>query len=396
MNKGNKEEIDLAGGDAGSAAVASAAAKLAELGFGEDSPAPPRAPAAAPVAEEEEESPNAAEVDAEVAPPLEELVLPERPAPVEVPAHVARKGTKSIETWKALHAELATKEAALADMERDRLLKEQEIQELNKKLAAAPPEDEIKGLKQKLQEQEDFIGRIDVTKSKVFQEKYDEPLRQTFAKLVQTFIRSGRDERQAVELARSVFRPGLNDPAELEKALPGDASAVLVGAVSAILDDREALVAKREEALRDWRSTRAADQAEETRRQLAESSSVLSRAGESAFDAVVKDGSWLYQRGQDPKWNEGVEARRAAAIGYLRNGKPEDIARLVLEGVASPTYRKQYEQLKGKYDELLGKYNAIATRGRPSITPRPAEQAGAAPAEAPSTLEGYVDQNWEE
>ena len=394
MSKETKEEIDLAGSDAGSAAVASATAKLAELGFGEDSPAPPRAPAPPPATEEEDESPAGAEPEA--TPAAEELVLPERPAPVEIPAHVVRKGTKSIETWKALHAELATKEAALADMERDRLLKEQEIQELNKKLAAAPPEDEIKGLKQKLQEQEDFIGRIDVTKSKVFQEKYDEPLRQTFAKLVQTFMRSGRDEKQAVELARSVFRPGLNDPSELEKVLPGDASAVLVGAVSAILDDREALVAKREEALRDWRATRAADQAEETRRQLAESSSVLSRAGEAAFDAVVKDGSWLYQRGQDPKWNEGVEARRAAAIGYLRNGKPEDIARLVLEGVASPTYRKQYEQLKGKYDELLGKYNAIATRGRPSLTPRPAEQGGAAPAEAPATLEGYVNQNWEE
>ena len=402
----NKEQsdIDLSGSDAGSAAAAAAAGKIEEL-FGDAPPAPaaPRKPAASavpptPAAEEYEveEEPEAAppQVTAQDEPP--ETVLPPREEP-EVPAHVARKGTKSIETWKALHAELDTREAEVADLQKDRELKDQKIAELEKKLAEAPPEDEVKALRQKLKDQEDEIGRGDITKTKAFQAKYDAPLQQTFAKLVATFKKFGQNEQQSVALARAVFRPGMNDPSVLERALPGDSSGVLVGAVSAILDDREALVAQRETALRDWQATRSELESEESRRMISENSAVLTRASEAAFDTIVKEGSWLYKRGQDPKWNEGVEARRAAAVGYLRDGKPEDIARLVFDGVAAPTYRKMYEQQKGRADDLQAKLTEISTRGRPGLTPRTPETPPGPRQEKPAgNMSEFIDREWEE
>ena len=385
------QDIDTAGASAGAAAAESAGDFIEDM-FSEASPAtPPPADDPPPPSDEPVVDP--------IADPLP-VAPPAGPLPVKadevVPDHVVRKGDKAIATWKQMRAELEAAEQRAADIERDRLLKEQELDELKKKLENAPPEEKLKDLEKKLQDAEDYIGRVDLTQSRTFQEQYDAPLNELFGKVVRTFMKSGSEQQAAIELARKVFRPGMSDPAKLEEVL-SDMPAVVIGSVATLLEDREVLAAKRDEAIQNWRQTKEASDLEDRRRTSSEVGQLLTKAAESAFDAVVKDGSWLFKPGQDPKWNEGVEARRNATLGYLRAGKPEDLARLVAEGIASPVYRKSYEQLKARYDDLSAKYAAITTRGRPGLSQHSPGGGAPAPAAAgPVTLEGTVDSIWKD
>ena len=117
---------------------------------------------------------------------------------------------------------------------------------------------------------------------------------------------------------------------------------------------------------------------------------------EGAIEAAVKDGSWLFNPGEDEGWNRSVQARRDAVAGYLRAGKPEDIARLVAEGIASPVYRKGYEQLRAAYDELKGKYEAVVS-GRPGVrNSAPAPDGSPAPAARPKNMDEFLAQEFGE
>jgi hypothetical protein len=392
--------VDTAGATAGAAAAESAGEFIDNM-FGEEQPQPQPQPEPQPEPQPGMKAGDPGELSdfVPIDPPKpaeDEPVLPIK-TDESVPDHVVRKGDEAIKTWKQLRSELETERQKAIDIERDRQMKEQELEELRKKLETAPSEDKLKEMEDKLKEQEDYIGQMDITRSKVFQETYDKPFRDLFGKVVRQFMRSGKNQEQAVELARTVFRPGMNDPARLEEVLPEE-TAVTIGAVATLLEDREDLARRRDDAIKNWRETRAAIEVEETRRVSTSMAEQLTRVSEQAFEAVSKDGSWLYQRGQDPKWNEGVEARRNAAIGYIRAGKPEDLARLVFEGIAAPTYRKGYEQLKTKYEDLKSKYDAIANRTRPSLGGSSNQPTTRAPGEAapPTSVNEFVDQNWEQ
>ena len=393
------ERIDNLPADAGGAAAASANEMVENLfgeGGGEDATVSSATPAATTTTTAEPADDGflgGFERIEEAAPP------PPLPAPADepVPDHVVRKGDEAIKTWKQLRAELEAERLKALDIERDRQLKDQELSELKKKLESAPPAEEIEKLKKELDEKENFIGQVEITRSKIFQEQYDKPLNELFGKVVRKFMQSGHDQNASVELARKVFRPSMNSPQALEQALP-DESAVTIGAVSSLLDDRDVLAAKRDEAINNWKQTREASAAEERRRASTEIGQQLTKVSEVALDSVVKDGSWLFKPGQDPQWNEGVEARKNAAIGYIRAGKPEDLARLVFEGIASPVYRKGYEQLKAKYDDLKSKYEAIAGRGRPSLSGHAPAPSGVPSrvAQAPASVGQAIDQLWAE
>jgi hypothetical protein len=397
-NEDEDSPIDTLPGDAGGAAARSMGAVVDDLFSGDSGDAgQPAAQPAAPKPELPEDDPGnlGGFVPIDEAPPPEAT----KPEPSEdlVPEHVVRKGEEAIKTWKQLRGELEAERQKAADIERDRQLKDQELEELRKKIEAAPPAEEIEKLKKELEAKESFIGQIEVTQSKVFREQYDAPINELFGKVVRQFAKAGHDKDSALALARKVFRPGLNTPQALEQVVP-DESAVTIGAISSLLEDREVLASKREQAIQNWRETREAAMVEERRRASTEIGQQLTRVSEVALDAVVKDGSWLFKPGQDPKWNEGVEARKSAAIGYIRAGKPEDLARLVFEGIASPVYRKGYEQLKAKYDELKGKYEAIANRGRPSLSGHAPAPAGVPSrvAQAPASVGEAVDRLWSE
>jgi hypothetical protein len=321
---------------------------------------------------------------------------PETTLPVKdesIPDHVAKRGEASIQTWKQLRAELDSERQRREDVERDRVAKETELAELQERLKNVPPDEKIKEYEETIKSYEDRLGQMDITSSKVFKEHYDDPINAVFSKVVRTFMKSGQSQDQALASARSVFKPGMDNPEALERALP-DASSVVIGAVSTILEDLGDLTRRREEALTNWRQTREATSMEESRRASSEIGAQLTRVAQSGFESATKDGSWLYKEGEDEKWNAAVKARKDAAMGYLRAGKPEDLARLVAEGIVSPVYRKSYEQLKVAYDDLKAKYEGNVVR-RPSLSGRAPASGDPTPAvEKITSVSDFVAKEW--
>ena len=335
-------------------------------------------------------------VEQPVEQPLEEGPIDSPPEDLTgVPDHVVRKGEKSITTWKQLRAERDELERKVVDTERDRLLKEQELAELKEKLEKVPSEEELEKLKEELETTKSRLSQVDLAGTPEFQEQFDKPINELFGRVVQKLMQAGHEEKEALSLARKVFRPGVTSPQSIEEVLP-DESSVVVGALSALLENRDPLLQKREEALKEHQQTMEALQLERNRKASMDISAQLTQVAEKAFEDVGKGGSWLFVKGADEKWNEGVEARRNAALGYLRAGKPEVLARLIFEGIASPVYRKSFEKVKADLDDLRKKYEAVTSR-RPGLEARAPARPGEDPPEAaPTTVGGIVDRVWGE
>ena len=329
-------------------------------------------------------------------PSLEEGPIDSPPEDLtDIPDHVVRKGEKAIASWKKLRAERDEFARKVVDTERDRLLKEQELAELKEKLEKVPSEEELEKLKEELATAKARLSQIDLAGTPEFQEQFDKPINELFGRVVQKLMQAGHEEKEALSMARKVFRPGVTSPQSIEEVLP-DESSVVVGALSALLENRDPLLQKREEALKEHQQTMEALRLERDRKASMDISAQLTQVAEKAFEEVGKGGSWLFVKGADEKWNEGVEARRNAALGYLRAGKPDVLARLIFEGIASPVYRKSFEKVKADLDDMRKKYEAVTSR-RPGLEARAPARPGEEPPKAvPTTVGGIIDQVWGE
>lgn len=374
-------------------------------------PAPPAVPApAAPPAPPASAVPKAVPEDI---PPPPSVLPPATPAPASpapatpapatptppppapdlsgIPDHVVRSGAESINTWKDLKSRLRVAEQKVVDMERERALKATEDEELKKKLENAPSQEAIDKANARIEELEDEVGRMDVSRSRRFREMYDKPLEDCFGKVVTQFVRAGHTKEDAVSLARQVFRPGMSDPQTLLRALD-DEDQLTIGAVSTFLQERDVLAQKREEALTHWREEKAAEDAERATRERAEMSSALRNSVERAFERATSDGSWLFKTGEDELWNKGVEARKNAVRAYVREGKPDDLTLLIAEGVAAPVYRRMLEKAHAENQELRGQLERFAGV-RPSVGSGGGAPPPAQPAQRAATLDGFLQEN---
>ena len=336
---------------------------------------------------------------ADAAPPMPQPDLtdpppPEPPDTADIPDHVVRKGDKAIATWKQLNAELAAYKSRVSEIEQDRELKDAQLKELQEKLESGPKPEDVEAIKKRVEELEDELGKIDISRSSRFQELYDKPIGDVFGKIVHQFVKAGHTQETAVQKARSVFKPGLQDPQALTQVLE-DESSLTVGAVSALLDEREMLVQRRADALENWRQEQAAGAEDNKRREAATISEQLNKHAAAGFDRALKEGSWLYKDGTDDRWNEGVKARRDAVMGFIRGGKPDELAYLVAEGVASPTYRQLANRYKAEADDLRSQLERIGGN-RPGVGGSSAPPSSGAPTapEAPKDFRGFIDQEW--
>ena len=314
---------------------------------------------------------------------------------VDVPDHVVRKGDKAIATWKQLYAELDSYKSKVVEIEQDRELKDARLRELEEQLGKAPKEADLEAARKRAAELEDELGKIDVARSPRFQEMYEKPIRELFGKVVQQFMKAGHPQELAVQKARLVFKPGMQDPQALAQVLE-DESSLVVGAVSALLDEREVLAQRREDALENWRQEQAAGAEDMKRREAATISEQLNKHAAAGFGRALKEGSWLYKEGVDDNWNNGVKARKDAVMGFIRGGKPDELAYLVAEGVAAPTYRQLANRYKAEADDLRDQLARVGGN-RPGIgySSAPPAASGAAPQQpAPTSFRDVIDREW--
>lgn len=300
---------------------------------------------------------------------------PQVSAPAEEPVPPEAAATeKSRNAWTAIRHENKTFKAKIAELE--------------SKLKAGDPEvqQKLQSLQEQVAEYEDKIGRLDLTQSKTFKNKYDLPIEQYRARGAQMLARF--TERAPDEAKAFIQELEGADPATVREALAGEPPAVQGAVLQALVDLQEAK-SVRDRAISDWRTTKEANVVSASKDEEAEMLRQVVQESNQAVSTLAKtpeeggEGSWIFSDQLDnPAWQEQKQKITSMARAALRD--KIDIPKLVHEGAAAPVYRKLAETLYQENQSLKAALGA-RDRVRPRAPSRPT--GGYTPAPGPGTAD---------
>jgi len=267
------------------------------------------------------------------------------------------------------------------------------LAQLEGKLKSGDPEadQKIQALTEQIAEYEDKIGRLDLTQSKTFKNKYEGPVNALRNRSVQVLMRyTGRNAEDAQALVQALERADTND---IQQAISEEPPAVQGALLQNLIEMQEA-TATRDRALSDWKNTKSAVEVSGSKDEEAE---VLRQIVAQTTDAVKVlaatpeeggEGSWLLAEQPDnPQWQEQRQKIVSATRAALRDKK--EIPKLVMEGIAAGIYRKLSEQLYQENQELK---NSVSSRDRvrPRLNGRPPERRPQGTVPVPSDPSDFV------
>lgn len=345
-------------------------------------PAASAAPAAAPAP-----APAQAPADAPVAPSpnlrpgfsVQELIdasrsTPVAPSPVEdapdgpeadpdAPAE-AQKDGPARNAWTKIKGENKTLRTQLETLKR-------QYEEVAAKPAVDPAiAAEVERLRQQTQEYENTIGQLEITRSKAFQQRYDAKIMNLRTKAVQRIAEaSDRSPEDAASMLRALEQA--KTPQEARELVAGEPSIVQGTAFQAYLEIREAF-GERQRAIEDWRNTRPTIETEAERESDSERLRRIVDATATALPVLVAppdkggENSWIYMdQPEDVEWTARRQGLLSAARAILRDNRPGEVEKMVLEGVAAKVYREFGESQYARVKELEA---SLARRNK--ATPR--------------------------
>lgn len=292
----------------------------------------------------------------------EEPVAQTQEAEEPVPQEVAQRGKKGVDAWT-----LAKREAKQY---------KQKVEELERKLAeteaSTQSSKELEDLKSKYEESErnrqaieDRLGQVDIAYSNTFKDTYDKPISNVFSKSVKLLMQAGVDQKTAKDLVVKTMAIG-NTPDTIQEIVqdfpPAIQGALYQNAVDMIEGQK-----RRAQAIKEWRSTKAAMKEEERRTTEVKMSEIISQNVESAIESIRNEGSWLYtQSDTDDSWNEQVQERIEAVHGLMKTATPDVLAKYVADGIVSKTYRQLYEKQLALNSKLKKQLEG-SVRARPGL-----------------------------
>jgi len=290
-------------------------------------------------------------------------VKPDTGGEIPDPPEVS-KDPKAAHAWQAVKSENKELKAKLAEIEAAR--------------AEGDPE-EVARLREQLSSYEEKLGQYDLTATKEFQQKFEAPTSHLRRRAVQLLQRGGKDEAAAEALVRKITDPGLSF--DQVQDLLADEPLAVQGALVNIATELTDLEARKAEAVKNWKETRAAlnvKQQRESEIRLAEN---IEQATQEAWQSAIKEGNFMLAPSQDAEWNKQVEQRVLAAKGIIRNAKPAELIKYVLEGITAAPLRQHLqqtyqvaEQRKAELEKVLGTSPKTGSGNSPSgATPRDAQ-----------------------
>ena len=308
--------------------------------------------------------------------PLAGAPDPEPPAGIPDPPEIA-KDPKAHSAWTVL--------------KRTNKTLEQQITQLKSEVEQAKKNPEIETLRQQVTAAEERIGKLDLTQSRAFQEQYVAPARAVASRAVQMVMRAtGRSQEEATDLVKQATAPGLSQE-QLQDLMGGEPPSVQGVLLQTSVELGE-IVQRRDAALSDWRATHDKLQVDSERTVTATQMKKIAESTAEAAEALAaQEGSWLFDKHDtDSNWNDQRDRLVSAARAVLRDGKPEELAKYVLEGVAAAVYRKFGTDAFNKYAELRNSVERSNAR-RPRLGGRE-EPLGQAPTETkgPRSHEAFL------
>lgn len=251
-----------------------------------------------------------------------------------VPEGVARDGAKGMNAYQKI--KLEKKEALKKASELEKKIQELEARVNN---GQKPPEmQQLVDMQKQIKEYEDRIGQLDITQSKAFKTRFDLPISQTVKQGEALLARSGMSPEQAQTLVQQLIKA---PDAHTASELIADQPVPVQGALYTIATNVSRMIGEREDAIANWRETQAAQSETDVRDQEISLAQNIEQDTSEAVQQALEEGNFMYTKnGTMPKeWNEAVDQRITAVKGILRNSKPAELVKWVVEGLTARDLR---------------------------------------------------------
>lgn len=279
------------------------------------------------------------------------------------------------------------------EQKRLRVAAEEELSRVKAERQNTPADTgEAEALKTRVQELENEIGRIDLSRSPAFREQYEGPLQQVENTAFTVLTRAGVDEADARSVLAQVW--GTQNLREREVAfdsLDTDVSPAVVGSIIQMSVQYDQARETRDKALEEWKTSRAAVEERATREKQAKDTRSVQDITTKAFERVREENNPFYRTTEgNQQWNDVVAHYQDASVGVLKRNDPVEIASLVAHGLTHARLLSMYSQERSRRlaleSESMGESPASPASGRPT---NPAPRSGGS---APQTTAGVLNQ----
>jgi hypothetical protein len=320
------------------------------------------------------------------------LVPSDEEVGVEAPQEVKDGDEKAVSAWAHLKRDNKTKDRRIQDLE-DQVRQ----QELERESRPDIPVEEIAQLKQQVVDYEEKIGRLDLSQTKAFKDRYDSKLADLAVRGAQTLQQAGRDESSASFIMQQLIQTN-GDVNQIQEIL-AEEQPMIQSAMLNVVNEILAVGGKRAQALEDWKATRAVLQDGVERGDVASTAAAVVEYTKSGAQQLEQEDSWIFRESsEDLDWNEQRHDIIRGAQRVLVEGDNAEIARYVMEGFASSRYRKLFEvsharcqKLETELQRRISKAPGLgAAPVAPAVTPAGGEAGG--PVEPGGWLDGQISQ----
>ena len=213
----------------------------------------------------------------------------------------------------------------------------------------------------KYSELEDKLGRIDLTQSKDFQDKYDVPLQAVQDDIAKALVDNGIRSGDAESLAREIMLA--DDPTSMMSELP----AVTQGMIMYKLREANGLWAGREQALNEWRSTQAGLAEVSSRDGAVVNSQRRAELADVAFERIRPKAPTL--QWDDPDYNPRRDAAIEKAKAWYQQAPDDQVAAAAMEGFMAPFAYEVIDNLAAKVRDLQDQLAGRRQLASPPVSP---------------------------
>lgn len=267
---------------------------------------------------------------------------------------------------KARHAwaELRTKvrEFQKAAMEADARAKaaDAEMQRIAAEQARVAAElDEQKRREQELTEK---LGRLSLSESPEFQQKYDLKQQEVKVKLSKALVKFAGVEAADSEAAAAKI---LSADAKDLPTMLGDLNPSVAGMILALTSESAAIQEARTQELSNWRQTGAAASVESARKTAAEAAAARNKLAVEALDTAKAYGNPVFAS-DDPDTKTVAAGISEQFKGFVQGASEAQLIRAAAEGFTAPYL---YEVMNQQAEEIAALKDQLAGRNRSSMPP---------------------------
>lgn len=277
------------------------------------------------------------------------------------------------------------KEAQAMVKEKDKTVKDLSDQLASFKTKAEEADTKNQELVKQLSGYEERLGQLDLENSPEFKAKFDAPVDHILTRLANTIVENTdtKDQQVAVDLAtRLLSATGPEIMQSISKLPP-----MVQGSIMNYVKDAQDALAKRSEALTQWRATQAGIDELSARKRASEATERRNSAVEAALSSLRESQSIPYMQVSDPSFIKERDGIIETAANALKTASEADLISAALEGFSAKAAYRMIESLYAQLQDANNKLRATldlsypharaySGDGQPSAKANPAPTGG--------------------